>query len=62
MTLVTKCNESTIKLKKEDVNFNSYSFRRGLVRIRKENEQIDNYSKIDYKRMYHRIEPVTPNN
>ena len=55
MTLVTKCNESVIEIKKEPINFNSYSFRQGLARVRKEIERINQYSKIDYEKMYERF-------
>ena len=45
-----------VQVKKGPVNWKSYSFLRELVKVRQENERIDRISKIDYQRMFRRIE------
>jgi len=47
---------TVIKIKKGKINFNSRKFKKGLERIRKESEKIDNFSKIDPIRMLDRFD------
>ena len=52
----TNCSQSVIKIKKGPLNFKSKSFLKSLARVRKENEKIVKYSKIDTKAMFDRFD------
>lgn len=52
----TNCSQRVIKIKKGPLNFKSRSFLKGLARVKRQNEKIDRYSKIDTKAMFDRFD------
>jgi hypothetical protein len=51
-----KENYTDVKVRKGPINFRSYSFLRELVEIKQENNLLDKSRKIDYTKLFRRIE------
>lgn len=46
--------ENDVQVRKGKFNFRAYSFLREIVKIKQENEKLDEACKIDYKKMSRR--------
>lgn len=51
-----KTKTTDIKVKKDQFNFNSFDFKRDIVKLRREFSLLDKYSQIDTKKMQIKFE------
>lgn len=51
----TSINTSVLKIRKGHLSFKTRAFLKGLARVKKQNEKIDKYSKIDTQAMFDRF-------